>query len=189
MDLTKSDVARRQLVTAIRLFFNDGDPVSVYTLASNAWEIVDQLCKRRDIDTVSDHTRSHIDPSKDLKHDYINKPYRNFFKHADNDPDGVVAGFNTRTPESVLFLAAEDYIRLNRKSPVEVQVYQSWFTAMYPEKLSPASAEDRIPRTDIAFPSIAHAERRAQLTMGLQAIAAALSNAAVISHSQTELAL
>lgn len=189
MDLTKSDVACRQLVTAIRLFFNDGDPVSVYTLASNAWEVIDQLCKGRGIDTVSDQTRSHIDPSKDLKRDYINNPYRNFFKHADSDPDVVVTGFNTRTPESVLFLAAEDYIRLNKKSPVEVQVYQSWFTAMYPEKLSPSSAEDRIPRTDIAFPCIAHAERSAQLAMGLQAITAALNNAAVMNHSQTEQAL
>jgi hypothetical protein len=38
MHVTKIDAARRQLVTAIRLFFDGGDPVSVYSLASNAWK-------------------------------------------------------------------------------------------------------------------------------------------------------
>jgi urocanate hydratase len=66
MNLTKSDVSRRQLVTAIRLFFNEGDPVSVYTLASNALEVIDQLCKLRRVESVSDQTRTHIDDSKDL---------------------------------------------------------------------------------------------------------------------------
>jgi IS30 family transposase len=35
---TKVDVARRQLTTAIRHFFAREDPVSVFSLAANAWE-------------------------------------------------------------------------------------------------------------------------------------------------------
>lgn len=189
MELTKLDVARRQLVTAIRLFFSNGDPVSIYTLASNAWEVIDELCKGRDINTVSDQTRSHLDPSKDLKAHYINSPYRNFFKHANRDPDGVVTGFTAKTPEAVLFLAAEDYIRLNKASPVEVQVYQFWFTAMYPEKLSPASAADRTPKSNVAFPDIAHAQRSAQRAMGAQAIETAVQNTEVTHDPLTEQSL
>ena len=45
--LTKFEVARRQLVTAIRLFFGDEDSVSVYTLAHASWEILDTLCRQR----------------------------------------------------------------------------------------------------------------------------------------------
>ncbi len=44
MYLTKIAAARRQLTTAIRLFFDSGDRVSVYSLASNAWEVIDVLC-------------------------------------------------------------------------------------------------------------------------------------------------
>ena len=55
--LTKLDVARRQLAVAIRLFFDDRDTVSVYTLATNAWEIVDALCKFLDVDSLSKQTR------------------------------------------------------------------------------------------------------------------------------------
>lgn len=186
MNLTKSDVARRQLVTAVNLFFNDSDPVSVYTLASNAWEIIDQLCKLSGVNSVSDETRTHIYPSRDLKKHYINSPYRNFFKHADTDPDGIITGFDAQSSEGVLFLAAEDYTRLHKKSPIEVQVYSSWFCSMYPEKLSPSASKRLIPKLENAFPAIANAERPTQLAMGSKAINAALGNPALMNHPQTE---
>ena len=44
--LTKIDVARRQLVTAIRLLFDGGDSVSIFSLAANAWEVIDVLCNK-----------------------------------------------------------------------------------------------------------------------------------------------
>lgn len=40
-EVTKFDAARRQLVTAIRLFFEGGDSISVYTLAHASWEVLD----------------------------------------------------------------------------------------------------------------------------------------------------
>lgn len=121
--LTKREAARRQIKTAIELFFADGDPVSVYSLTANGWEIVDLLCTRAGIDSVSNQTREHAGPEKDLKRDYINSPYRNFFKHADRDPDGVLEGFNDKLNDAILFLAVEDYIRLFESSPVEFQVF------------------------------------------------------------------
>jgi len=188
MKLTKSDVSRRQLVSAIRLFFNEGDPVSVYTLASNALEVIDQLCKLRGVESVSDQTRTHIDDSRDLIKHYIN-PYRNFFKHANKDPEAVITGFDAHSCEGVLFLAAEDYTRLHNMSPIEVQVYSFWFCAMYPEKLSPSASERLMPKADIAFPGIANAERTAQLAMGSKAIKEAAENPALMNHPQTEQSL
>ena len=88
--LAKQDVARSQLLAALNLFFDDGDPVSVYTLASNAWEIIDSLCVSNEIESISNETRGNISIDKDLKKDYINGPYRNFFKHADRDPEGIL---------------------------------------------------------------------------------------------------
>jgi hypothetical protein len=40
-------VARRQLRTAIRLWFDDGDPVSIHTLAAAAYEILHTLARRK----------------------------------------------------------------------------------------------------------------------------------------------
>ena len=45
MTLTKIEAARRQLITSIRLLFEDADSVSVYTLAHASWEVLDALCK------------------------------------------------------------------------------------------------------------------------------------------------
>jgi hypothetical protein len=84
--VTKIDAARRQLATAIRLIFMDADRVSVFSLASNAWEIVDALCRRANIESLSLETQDHLPKDKKLRRDYINEPYRNFFKHADRDP-------------------------------------------------------------------------------------------------------
>jgi len=184
--LTKVDVARQQLVTAIRLFFAKEDAVSIYSLASNAWEVIDELCRLAAVQSESQKTRSHIDRSKDLKRDYINSPYRNFFKHANKDPDAVLTGFTERTPEAVLFLACEDYIRLNRASPVEVQVFQFWFIAMYPEKLSEASSEDLAEKIALAFPNIRALPRIEQIDLGKVILERARNDQLITSHPNTE---
>ncbi|MGI8569030.1 MAG: hypothetical protein ACR2KT_08130 [Methylocella sp.] len=44
----KLDAARRQLRTAITLWFNDGDPVSVHTLAYAAYEVIHAISEKRD---------------------------------------------------------------------------------------------------------------------------------------------
>ncbi len=65
--LTKIDVARRQLATAIQLFFENGDPVSIYSLAANAWEVIDVLCNNAQVASISNETRGHVPAGKDLK--------------------------------------------------------------------------------------------------------------------------
>jgi hypothetical protein len=47
LTITKLEAARRQLGTAIVLWFNDDDPVSIHTLVCAAYEIVHTLTKKR----------------------------------------------------------------------------------------------------------------------------------------------
>jgi hypothetical protein len=47
LSITKLDAARRQLETAITLWFHDADPVSVHTLAMAAHGILRALNKKR----------------------------------------------------------------------------------------------------------------------------------------------
>ena len=46
LKIDKLDAARRQLRTAIRLWFNNGDPVAIHTLVSAAHEAVHTLFRR-----------------------------------------------------------------------------------------------------------------------------------------------
>ncbi len=40
LEISKLDAAKRQLDTAIRLYFCDGDPVSIHTLAAASYNIL-----------------------------------------------------------------------------------------------------------------------------------------------------
>ena len=122
--LTKLEVARRQLATAIDLFFADRDSVSVYSLATNSWEVIDALCRKAGIGSFSIQTRENVPSGKDLMVNYVNSPYRNFFKHADTDSEKTWPPLPDSQVEGVLFLAVEDYIRLNGRSPLQFQVFQ-----------------------------------------------------------------
>jgi hypothetical protein len=44
--ITKLEAGRRQLRTAIRFWFEDGDPVAIHTLVAATYEILDTLAKR-----------------------------------------------------------------------------------------------------------------------------------------------
>jgi hypothetical protein len=47
LPVSKFDAARRQLETAIRLYFFQGDPISIHTLASAAAQILQDLSGHR----------------------------------------------------------------------------------------------------------------------------------------------
>jgi hypothetical protein len=84
MPLTPFLVARSQLLTAIDLFFEDRDPVSVQALAGNAREILENLCRLRGIEPMTElMMRDHPGrPKKDI-YAAMNL-YRNCFKHIGN---------------------------------------------------------------------------------------------------------
>lgn len=184
--LTKTIVAKRQLVTAINLFFNEGDPVSIFTLSSNAWEIIDSLCDFNKISSVSNETREHVPQGKDLKRDFINLPYRNYFKHADKDPEAELDDFKDEACDELLFLATEDYIRLNKASPTELQVYQLWYSAVHYEKVADDSSDRILEAASFHFPDIRSKKRSTQKDMGKKAISDAYKDKDFLSNPLVE---
>jgi hypothetical protein len=83
--ITKLDAATRQLRTAIRLFFEEADVVSIHTLAAASHEMVRSLVKfKGGASLIKDNDFIRPERKKDYE-DLINRP-RNFFKHAGRDP-------------------------------------------------------------------------------------------------------
>jgi hypothetical protein len=83
--VTKLDAAARQLDTAITLYFQEGDPVPIHTLACAAHQVVHNINRHSNgpellFDVLSREKR---DPQ--ISKAFLHKQY-NFFKHADNDP-------------------------------------------------------------------------------------------------------
>lgn len=86
LQITKLDAAQRQLRTAVRLWFQNGDPVSIHTLLGAAHEIIHRLYRNKglvnlvfDSDLIKDEYRGDFAR--------VMKAAPNFFKHANSDSD------------------------------------------------------------------------------------------------------
>lgn len=132
--VTKLDVTRRQLESAVRLYFNDADSVSIHTLACAAHEVLAALNERKGNPPAIVGDNLVKDEYKKEFREMIAKA-KNFFKHADRDPEGVLE-FNPSVNEVFLFDACEMYQRLTGEKLAPFIAYRGWFSAMRPSVLN-----------------------------------------------------
>ena len=132
--IDKAEIASRQLAEAVRLFFEQRDPIVIHTIIASAHQILFDLGKERGIHSALKHP-----PSQEKKEvrDYfsaINYAY-NFFKHADTDG-------SIKINMAPLMRFTSDFImdvawmlqQLNGKLPLEGKVYWAWFASKYKEE-------------------------------------------------------
>lgn len=130
--VSKIEAARRQLETAIRLYFSDGDPISVHTLTAAAYDVL------RDV-TAQTSTDPMVLRRKVLG--YVRPPYKtminadvdvaeDFFKRAYH---GTSLDFNPDTTELMIFDACAQCTWLAGKEPPLFITYRIWFTANHPD--------------------------------------------------------
>lgn len=129
LKLSKLDCAKRQLETAIELYFLEKDPVSTHTLASAAHQIL------RDLNSAGGGPPMLFDKESLVK---IAKPgmagelYKllgraeAFFKHADRDHDEVL-DFNPISSESILWECSVRYSEMTGETPDLFRAMGGWF--------------------------------------------------------------
>jgi len=127
LKLSKLNVAKRQLETAIRLYFNDDDPVSIHTLACAAHGILSDLNKKYNGNPMmlSDYIIS--DEYKTEWNKKIREP-QNFFKHADNDSVKSIE-FTPELTEYFIFDATSKYQEMTGKIIHYFIIFRGWFAA------------------------------------------------------------
>jgi hypothetical protein len=151
--VSKLEAAKRQLRTAIRLWFADGDPIAIHTLAFAAYEIIHVVSKKRnphrptlifDSDMIKDKYRP--DWNKSIKRT------ADFFKHANRDPDGSIEF----VPETtiIFLMACLSGLRTMKEAPDrEGFAFFYWLCFHKPEWIKLAfrkTLEDRISVKGIA---------------------------------------
>lgn len=131
--LTRRDVARRQLSTAITFVLGNGDAVSANVLTWAATEVLRGVADHRGVQTFNATIEDRIKPEylKDWR--YILKDHYNFSKHADRDPERVVEDFAPEATTWILFGACHDYKAIYAKQTWAMIVYQIWFLCRHPE--------------------------------------------------------
>jgi hypothetical protein len=144
--VTKLDAARRQLRTAVTLFFQDGDRVSIRTLAAAAHQVLSDLLKH-----AGKKTRLERNAEDVVKPEY-RREYRdairraqNFFKHADKEPNPTaVVEFDPRQTHYILLDCFEAYMLLTGRSMRELWLFFGWFALENPDLLLPSPMKDAV---------------------------------------------
>jgi hypothetical protein len=133
MNITKLDAAKSQLATAIRLYFEDCDPVSVHTLALAASEIIDRLCVSKGTPAMRSSFLEAIIPGRRKEFaDSLNKA-RNFFKHASSSkPNEILEDFSDEQNLIGIIMAA-DGLRLLGVEMLDARIFTAWVSVMEPE--------------------------------------------------------
>jgi hypothetical protein len=134
--ISKLDAARRQLKTAVRMFFDDGDTVSVHTLAAAAHEILRDLQKVKGGGVSLKDLMDLVVPERRSETRQRANAAENFFKHADRDPDEIL-DFKPLQTEFLLFDAFLLLERLTGRSLRAGMVFGWWFLLRYPELAKP----------------------------------------------------
>ena len=124
--VSKLDAARRQLETAVRLYFAEADPVSIHTLTAAAYQVLSDINRARGgSPMLKEQAPTWVQADlQDAARRRLNEA-QNFFKHADKDHEGTLT-FNPRPTELMIFDACEKYKEMTGEAVPVFGVYHAW---------------------------------------------------------------
>lgn len=160
---TKSQAAVRQLDVAITLLFADYDPLAIRTLAGAAHGVLADLVEKK---MPGGSWRSKVlegyGLSKQAAANILNKA-QNFLKHADRDPDSELE-IDEEENDHLMFLATLECGELGYPLSIDMQAFQVWYLAMYPETLG--KEHEIVVTSRKVFPNFESLSREEKLQQG-----------------------
>jgi hypothetical protein len=188
--LTKLDVARHQLGTALDLFIRDRDPIAVQCLACGGGELIDKIASSQNIRSLSTHMLETV-PDLDIqKLRNLQRQYWNAFKHMEDrdgkprDDSETLTAFDDTKNDAALFVGWWDYYAVTGRLPLPVQVFQIWWYALNEEKLVHGSDLNTIRKT---FPGISACDRSERKRRLRRAVEKYRHDAETLKDPRTEL--
>lgn len=168
--LTKLEIARRLLGTALALYLEDKDPISVHMLTGGGGELAEQLARSVGTAPFIEHVLRTKPEMTERRYYELARQYYNAFKHyttrsgrSRHDQD-LLAAFRDQDNDALLFIAWTDYLKAEGALPIEAQVFLVWFYAMHPEKMARRSDGERFVGVFPALSSLSRAEQKAALS-------------------------
>jgi hypothetical protein len=134
LQISKLDAARRQLETAIQLYFSNSEPVSIHTLTAAAYIIIRDINKTRGGSPmiIKDLSFEYIKPEAEKIWAKKMNEAENHFKHGCKDHDKTL-DFRPELTEYYILDAIRHYFTLtNEFSPI-FQTFHSWFIVSKPD--------------------------------------------------------
>ncbi len=190
MSKLKIASARRQLGTALALYLQDSDPVSVHCLAGGGCELIEYYAKKAGAQPFASHVLMTFPEMKIQEVRKLQRQYWNAFKHAthqhsgtERDDDKLLTGFTDEQNDHVLFIGWYDYAAAVNRIPIEAQVHQVWYLSLHPDKLA---TQYRSEHYESVFPKLDQRSRAEQKRMLNEVIARTRTDADVMNDPATE---
>ena len=146
LQIPKIVAARSQLKTAIELWFADGDPVSLHTLACAAHQIIHDInTHQKGPDLIFDSAIIKDERRKEWVRRM--KKEMNFFKHADTDPTASIE-FDPTASEFFILMSIQGLLIFGLDGNVAETAFFRWFMLHNPDFLTPEGQQfliDSIP--------------------------------------------
>jgi hypothetical protein len=138
ISVTKLDAAKRQLQTAVELYFNNGDPISVHTLTWAGYQVICDLNKKQGSVPllVNDGFLMIVEPKHRGELERRLRQAHTFFKHADHNPDAVME-FEPRQTEYILLDACDHCLLLEGGASQLLASFPIWFFISNRDYLAP----------------------------------------------------
>lgn len=133
--VSKLDAAKRQLETAMNLFFRGGDPVAIHTLANAAQEVLEDISIKQGFSSIRKDVLAMAREDKRAELEQKLTAPKNFFKHADRDPDGIVK-FNPESTAFDIWDAGRMYYILTQDNIPLFRVFDIWFYSRHPDVIN-----------------------------------------------------
>ena len=124
----KVDVAKRQLCEAIRMFFDERDPMGIHTLVAAAHQILFDIGRRQGVVSIIKPVAE--SPSGEAAYNKRINFAINFMKHADKDPDAKI-NVSPLLPltQDLLMDAVRMLQCIDGNLPIEAKTFWSWFVS------------------------------------------------------------
>jgi hypothetical protein len=152
-------------------------------------EPADHLAHAKGAIPFSDHALAVVPNLDAARLKGVRNQFWNAFKHATThkgvarDDTSLFKGFNDLQNDHMLFVGWYDYAMAAKALPMEAQVFQIWYFALYPEKLDPK--HDWTPYTK-TFPRLKRLSRLRQKQALRDVIARTRHNRGVMRDHRTE---
>lgn len=135
--LTKLEAARREINAAIRLYFDNGDPIAVHALVAGGAQIISDLGRKKGLRLGIESGIKHIRPERQKEFREMMREPQNHIKHADREGDeDKILEYRPATIEFYLYLGASGYQEYTGTDTPETRVFKWWFVACNPELLN-----------------------------------------------------
>ncbi len=134
VNISKLDVAKRELEHSIRLFFSYGDIIVIHLVASAAQRVLSDMGKESGIISTRAYIKRYV---KKDKQSYVLRKFSqayNFFKHADKDSNELLK-FNPESSEFIIWDSVNLYQSLTSEITGLMMAFRLWFFTKHSDLL------------------------------------------------------